>query len=653
MRSIAAAILAGIVAACATQHPAYLKGQELAAMGQWERAIEQMELAAKEDARNYQYRAAIIDVRLQAQNEILRQAGALREAGQYTEAESAYRRVLRLQPDEGRALAGLAQIGVERRRDAVLQQAEAMLGKGNIELVEQTVRKVLTEAPRNARALALMRRIEDARPRPSTAANQLPAALKRPITLQFRDADLRVILDVISRESGLNFILDRDIRQDLKASIFVRNSPINEAIDSMLAANGLAKKITGDTNVLVYPNTPQKARDYQDLVIRNFFLQSADAKQIQTMLRTILRSRDTYIDEKRNLVVMRDTPEMVRLAERLISTHDQGEPEVMLEVEVLEVGRGLTSNLGARFPDSISLGVADPTTLRNLNNLDASGVNISGLGSIVALNLRKLYSNVNLLANPRIRVRNKEKAKIHVGDRIPVISSSLSTTAAISTQTVNYLDIGLKLEVEPQVLDEHIMIKVGLEVSSLGAEVKNQNSIAYQIGTRNANTTLTLKDGETQILAGLINDNERETTNRLPGIGELPVVGRLFSNVSKSAEKTEIVLSITPRLIRRLERPSADMAEFWSGPESNLSTLSGAPASPPPPPGAVPVGPRPGVAGVAPIIQPGQVPQPVPTTPPQGAPQAAPAPAAPAAQPQNPQGAPPQFFFQPPPGVGG
>ena len=619
--SLALAVLA---AGCATpQHPAFIKGQELLAQGQWEQGIAQLELAAREGERNYQYRAAAIDARTLAANELVRQGGLMRDAGRFAEAEALYRRVLRMQPEEARAIAGLQQTAAERKRGALLQEAELALAKGDAALAERNARTVLLEVPRHARAAALLKRIEERKPRLGVASAALGAALKRPITLQFRDANLKMIFDVISREAGVSFVLDRDIRADLRASIFVKNTPIEEAVESLLVTNALARKVMSDTNVLIYPNTPQKAREYQDLVIRNFYLQSAEAKQMLTLLRTILKSQNIFIDEKRNLLVMRDTPEAVQLAERLIAAHDQAEPEVMLEVEVLEVGRALSSTLGVKFPDAVSLGVADPITLQALNALNSSGVNVTGLASVAAINLKKLYSNVNLLANPRIRVRNKEKAKIHVGDRVPVISTAVSATTAISTQTVNYLDVGIKLEVEPQVLDNDVMIKVALEVSSLGQQVTVQNAIAYQIGTRNASTTLTLKDGETQILAGLINDNERETTNKLPGIGELPVLGRLFSNKANQTEKTEIVLSITPRIIHRLERPSSDLAEYWSGPETNLRTaVTPAPAGPPqqpaPSPALQPGGVFPGAsprpAPVQPAPQPGAE-TPAPATP--------------------------------------
>ncbi|MFM9967927.1 MAG: secretin N-terminal domain-containing protein [Burkholderiales bacterium] len=668
------AVIGALAACAATLHPAYHKGQELLAESQWERGIEQLQIAAKEDERNYQYRSAVIDARGRAVNDLLRQGIAMRDAARTTEAEALFQRVLRIQPEEPRALAAVAQIGEERRRQALLTQAEAALDKGDLGLAEQVVHNVMLEAPRHARAIALMRRIEEKKPRPSSAAGETSAALKKPITLDFRDASLRVIFDVIARETGISFVLDRDIPAAARASIFVRNKPIDEALESLIVTNALAKKVMSDTNILIYPNTPQKARDYQDLVIRNFYLASADPKQMLTLIRTILKTANIFIDEKRNVLVMRDTPEAIRLAEKLIAAHDQVEPEVMLEVEILEVGRTRANELGPRFPDQVSFGVVNPITLQALNNLNSSGVNVSGLQSIVALNLRNLFNNVNLLANPRIRVRNREKAKIHVGDRVPVISSTTSATTTFTTQAVNYLEVGIKLEVEPQIMDDEVMIKVGLEVSSLGQQVAVQGSIAYQVGTRNATTTLTLKDGETQILAGLITDNEREAVNRLPGLGDVPVLGRLFSSNKSDTEKTEIILSITPRVLRRFERPSAELAEYWSGPESNLRTAVGttpAPGAPGTPvkPGAggffpggfqggggqggkpAAVAPAGAVTGTAtqagPVAPaaPGPTPTPVPGA---AAIQSAPVPQG---APASPFSAPP-IFFQPPPGAG-
>jgi general secretion pathway protein D len=200
--------------------------------------------------------------------------------------------------------------------------------------------------------------------------------------------------------------------------------------------------------------------------------------------------------------------------------------------------------------------------------------------------LRQQDGRTNLLANPRIRVKNKEKAKIHIGDRVPVITTTSAVAGGFVSQSVSYLDVGLKLEVEPLIyLEDDVGIKVGLEVSSITSTLQNPSggSLTYQIGTRNTSTVLRLRDGETQILAGLISDEDRRSAERVPGLGELPLLGRLFSSTSDTVNKTEIVLLITPRLVRTLARPDARTVEFAAGTEASASggPLGSAPAPQP------------------------------------------------------------------------
>jgi general secretion pathway protein D len=169
---------------------------------------------------------------------------------------------------------------------------------------------------------------------------------------------------------------------------------------------------------------------------------------------------------------------------------------------------------------------------------------------------------------------------------------------------VSYLDVGLKLEVEPLVyLDDEVGIKVGLEVSNITRTVQSatSNTLTYQIGTRNATTVLRLRDGETQVLAGLISDEDRRTANRVPGLGDLPVLGRLFSSTSDTLNKTEIMLLITPRLLRTVARPSASMLEFAAGTEASTGVAAASGFSPSPAPALVPV-PEPAPAPESPQI---------------------------------------------------
>jgi len=314
----------------------------------------------------------------------------------------------------------------------------------------------------------------------------------------------------------------------------------------------------------------------------------------------MVKTRDIFIDEKLNMMIIKDTPDAIRMAERLIESLDLAEPEVVLDVEVIEVSRGKLLELGVRFPDQVGYGLlsssGDATTV-----YDASGnlvtttqpkgsslapgvVNLfnkpKGLRPYVTnpallLNLRDEAGDSNLLANPRIRVKNREKAKIHIGDKLPVFTTTSTANVGVSA-SVTYLDVGLKLDVEPSVqLDDEVTIKIGMEVSSIVKEIPGpSNSLAYQIGTRSAATVLRLKNGETQVLAGLISEEERSTANRLPGLGDLPVLGRLFSSQKDSRNKTEIVLLITPRIVRNIARP--DSASFMQ-PSGTDTSIGAAP----------------------------------------------------------------------------
>jgi general secretion pathway protein D len=222
-------------------------------------------------------------------------------------------------------------------------------------------------------------------------------------------------------------------------------------------------------------------------------------------------------------------------------------------------------------------GAATGGTAQALNTL--SGIRFSGQNTSISslgatINLKREDSDVNILSSPKIRARNYEKAKIHIGDRVPVFTNAVTPiiggTGSVVTGSVTYLDIGLKFDVEPTIYrDDEVSMKLNLEVSSIVKEVTSGSSLSYQVGTRAASTVLRLRDGETQILAGLISDADRETASKVPGLSNIPVLGRLFTSVKTDKTKQEIVLSITPHVIRHGKRPSAWSSEILYGTESS------------------------------------------------------------------------------------
>jgi general secretion pathway protein D len=424
------------------------------------------------------------------------------------------------------------------------------------------------------------------------------------------------VFDVVAKVSGLNFYYDRDIRPDIKATILAKNTSVEDAIRMVLLTNQLEMKVLNENSVLVYPNTPQKLKDYQSLSVRTFFLTNADVKAVSNSIKTLVKTKDLVVDERLGVIIMRDTPEAIRMAERIVALQDMSDPEVVLDVEILEVKRSRLLELGVQWPSQLSLSpvlVQDiPLRLTDLARIRPSTIEASiGKGLI---NARKEDQDGRILANPRIRVRNKEKAKIQIGDRVPVITTT-STTTGFASESVSYVDVGLKLEVEPNIyLDNDVAIKVNLEVSNLVREITSAGgSLSYQIGTRGANTVLRLKDGETQVLAGLISDEDRSSANKVPGLGELPVAGRLFGSQKDDTQRSEILLSITPRIVRSIQRPDLLDAQFDSGTEASAGAkelrLGGAE-----PQDAAASAATPGAAGSAPATvatRPSQNPSPV------------------------------------------
>jgi general secretion pathway protein D len=570
-------------------------GLDLVDHGQDEAGLAQLEAAAKEAPNNLEFHSDLIQKRYQVLNRMLSNADAERAAGHAEQARQIYQRVLRIESNNARAHDGIAGLDLDLRHATTLAQVQALLDKHDYDTAQGLLRGILLENPERAEARALQRKLDEKIAHDALAGPMLRPEFRKPVTLQFRDANIKMVVEALARTNGINILLDKDVRADLKTTIFVKDAAVEDTLDLILLQNQLEKKILSDNTVLVYPNNPAKIKEYQDLKIRSFQLVNADAKQMQVMLKTLLKVRDLYVDEKTNSIVMRDTPDAVRLAEKLIAAQDLPDPEVMLEVEVLEVSHARLTELGIKLPQQIVMSTGGTPATTTVNNLPGGGVvttttpdipltlstlkNISGSDINVApltasLDLRRETGDTNILASPRIRVRNREKAKILIGDRVPVITNQVtpvSTGAPVVTGTVQYLDVGLKLDVEPDIhLDDDVHIKVNLEVSNIVREVSSGPTLAYQIGTRSANTVLRLKDGETQVLAGLISDEDRKTAQKFPGLGDLPILGRLFSSHKDDGRKTEIVLSITPHLTRPSQRPDATNVEFWSGTDTNL-----------------------------------------------------------------------------------
>ncbi|WP_306625593.1 secretin N-terminal domain-containing protein [Massilia scottii] len=596
MRGAALPLMALALAGCAGQ-AAYLEGNSLIEKDQVEASLLKYREAIDAKPENPVYRAAYLRARDRAATRLLDQAERNLGAGKAALALQDYQRVLAFEPANERARAGLRLIEMDERHIKVMEEAGAAFERKEYEVARARAAAILIERPQYEPARQLLLQVAEKTAAP-VAETGLAAAYKTPISIEFRDAPLKQVLDVIARRSNLNFIFDKDVKTDQKTSIFLKNSTVEAAIYYLMVSNQMDYQVMDGNTLLVYQNVASKLKEYQEMTVKTFFLANAEAKVVANTLKTILKSRDVVIDEKLNLVIVRDNPEAIKLAAKLVALQDVAEPEVMLEVEILEIKRSRLLELGVAWPTSVTLAPlvgsnGGQLTLDTVRGLGRADIGLSSLST--SITAKKTDGDSNTLANPRIRVRNKEKAKIVIGEKIPNITTTLGAGGVgggLSQESITYLDVGLTLNVEPTIyLNNEIGIRVGLTVSSLGEAITTASgNIAYRIGNREATTLLQLKDGENQVLAGLINNEDRSNGTKIPGLGNLPIVGRLFGRTADGADRSEIVLSITPHLIRNLQRPPASASEFSAGTETSFrrrpDSAARAPVVMPPSPGA-------------------------------------------------------------------
>jgi general secretion pathway protein D len=558
-----------LLGACAQQR-INDEAQTRARAGDYDKAAELLDDGVRRYPDSATLRSSQIQLRNEALARLVADAATARAQGRYDDAQALLDRAARFDSNGQRTRSLLADLAVERRQREALEQAKELAAKNQLDSALKLIADALKDNRRQPELVALQRQLE-ARVRQQQTRGKVALAEQRPISLDFRDANLRAVLDVVTRHSGVNFILDKDIRTDVRVSVYLRSARLEDAIDLIASTHGLAKKVLDDRTVVVYPNSVEKQREYQEQVIRVFYLGSADAKGAAAFLRSMIRIKEPFVDDRANLMAIRESPENVELAERLVALYDTQEPEVLLELEVIEVRSSRLLDLGIKLPDALSLTLIPPAgglTLGNYASLTRNDVAV-GIGGAI-LNFKREVGDFNTLANPRIRAKNREKARVLIGDKVPVITATTGTGGFVS-DSVNYLDVGLKLDVEPTVYpDDEVAIRVALEVSSVAREVRTASgTLAYQVGTRNASTMLRLRDGETQLLAGLISHEDRSSASRLPGLGDLPIAGRLFSAQRDENSRTELVLAITPRILRNVRQPDASEAELWVGTEAN------------------------------------------------------------------------------------
>jgi general secretion pathway protein D len=533
----------------------------------------------------------------------------------------------KLRASQEHAVRGRRLAGLERYEEAVVEYQLA----SELNPTDSSVDAALRDARQRLRTKVAVTRggkteleslIDRTRDMPAPGL-ELPDGVKLPGSLTFgTGATARAVFLTVGRFANLNMIFDSAFR-DQPLSLDLRNATLPDALAALTASTRTFYRVTAPRTITIVPDTAAKRREYEESVVRTFYLSNADLKETIDLLRVVIDIRQISPITATNAISIKDTPERIAAAAKLISAIDKARPAVVVDVEILEVERSKLQDYGLQIASPGSNGVSGSAdinrtdfTLANLRNLTAADVFLSGIPGIY-YRLLKNDTATRTLANPHLRMEEGMSSTARFGERVPVPVTTFAPIAAggINTQPITsytYENIGVNIEITPRLHhDDDVTLAVKISLTSISGTGFGG---LPTFGNREIATTIRLKDGETNMLAGLIRDDERTVLSGIPGLSDVPLIGRLFANTHRETQQTDIILTLTPHIVRVLDLTEADLRPFRLGRDVGNATLSE-------------------VLGSTPREEPLDPQQPSPSTPPR----VLPAPPAPAAQPPFPQ----------------
>ncbi|HEV8631893.1 MAG TPA: secretin N-terminal domain-containing protein [Thermoanaerobaculia bacterium] len=416
----------------------------------------------------------------------------------------------------------------------------------------------------------------------------------QPISLEFPNpVSIKDIYRALGKAFGINILFDPNLK-DQEIAIELKDVTAQDALEILMRAAQHFYKVLDPHTILIAADTPQNRRAYEDLVIQTFFLSNSDVKDVMTMLRTLVDAKKLAANERLNAIIVRDSIDRVKVAERLIETNDKARAEVVVDVELLQINSRKIRDLGTTL-SSYSLG---QSLVPGLDLDDKTGGNQLSLDDLRNLNrgswaltipsflytFVKNNTDAQVLARPQLRISEGEKAALIIGDKVPIPTTTFNTSNTVGSNIVpitsfQYQDVGIKINIEPRVHHNlEVTLKLHVEVSNLNGSVSVGNGQDQPIiGTRQIDTVIRLKDGETNFLAGLLRTDESSGQTGVPGLSEIPILGRLFSHDSRDAQRTDVLLTMTPHIIRRSDISEADLMPIWVGTEQNITFRGGSP----------------------------------------------------------------------------
>jgi general secretion pathway protein D len=558
-RAVAAGLLTLAIWGCVTSR-AMRDGKDAEAREHWDIALLAYQNAFQTDPSNLEAKACYNRVRLRASRVHFERGKIYRQSGQYDLAA--------LELEQAASL--------DASNDAVQQE----LKRARADIENRDREAAGGTATEQAKARSRGRR---------AAPPMLNPSSDKPIDVSFPpDTNIKKIYNALCASAGINVIFDPQLKDD-KFTLDLRGMTFQRALEVAMRQAAHFYKILDERTIIIAQDTQQNRREYEDLVIRTFFLSNGDVKDVSGMVRAVLDMRRLQPLPQLNAIVIRDTADKVAVAERLIEVNDKAKSEVIIDVEILLIGRNNLLDLGvllSQYSTTVGIVGSDGKPVGSMTWEQIKGLGINDLSftlPTITFNFLKQNSDAQVLARPQLRISEGEKAQLVIGDRVPIPVSTYNTTQSVGGVGVvpitsfQYQDVGIKVEIEPRVHhNKEVSMKLLLEISNIAGYVKQTSGPDMpQIGTRSVNTSIRLKDGETNFLAGLVRRDQTQSKDKVAFLGDLPLIGPLFTHTKTQDQTTDIFMALTPHIIRSPQITEEDLIPIWVGTENNVSFSGG------------------------------------------------------------------------------
>jgi general secretion pathway protein D len=473
-----------------------------------------------------------------------------------------------------------------------LQEARTFVKQNKKKEAEVSYRKCLMFDPQNFMASSELQALLAPPAKAEMAAERLegPVRLKgtgEALDLSFRnEVSLRSIFQTLGRVAGVNFLYD-DTFRDTNLAIDLTGKDLQQAVNFLCVASKNFSRVIDERTVIIVPDNPQKRLQYELNAIKTFYLSNLDASDVQMrltqMVKTMYKVPSIQVDKNLNSVTIRDTPQVVALAEKLLRAWDKPKGEVLIDVEIMEVSRQKEKNFGVDLSSGVLGAQFNPGTLDENGFFPIQGTNFGDLANYqvtlptALASILAADSDTKIIAQPKIRGVGGEKIEYIVGQKVPIVNTSFQAIAAggINTQPVvnyNLQDIGITIKMTPRIhLEGEVSLEIELTVSSIAGEGVAGIPI---IANREIKNTVRLRDGETNLLAGLLRDEERRSVGGITGLKDLPLLGNLFAATKRQIDQSDVIMTITPHIIRQIEITEEDAKPLWVDPD-NLAGVTG------------------------------------------------------------------------------